>query len=115
MLVAALGLNILILVPVIRGMTRGHLDPSFGPDTVARQILICVYIAIAATSAALIRVHVLALQWAMPMTLALFGVQIACKVATVFAVGIRSPVVATNCVVVLVQCTVIAVWSGLSG
>ena len=115
MLVALLGLNILILVPVISRMGHGQMDPVFGPDTAARRILTCVYIGIAVTSAVLIGMHLLKLPWAEPMTLALFGVQIAYKFCTVVAVGMRNPVVASNCGVAVVQCAAIAVWAALPG
>lgn len=46
MLALALGLNIVILVPVLWGLAAGQMDAAFGPDTDARRILACVYAAI---------------------------------------------------------------------
>lgn len=110
MLIAALALNILILTPVIAGLAFGNMDGAFGPDTDARRILACVYVAIAVLSAALIVLHVGNAPWAVPMTLSLFAVQITYKVATVVAVGLSSPVILTNVVVVAVQCAAVAAW-----
>ena len=42
----------------------------------SRLILISIYIAIAVVSAVLIAVHLMQMDWAIPMTVALFGVQI---------------------------------------
>ncbi|WP_299551865.1 hypothetical protein [uncultured Tateyamaria sp.] len=111
MLVAALGLNLIILVPVISGLMNGTMNEAFGPDTDARRILACVYAAIALASAALITLHIGNHSWAVPMSFALFGVQITYKLATVVVVGLGSPVVLTNLVVVAVQVTAILIWS----
>lgn len=115
MLMAALGLNVLILIPVIWGMPKGAMDAAFGPDTDARRILICVYFAIALVSAALIVLHLVNQSWAVPMTLALFAVQITYKLATVLAIGGTNPVVMTNLGVVAVQVLVILSWSVARG
>lgn len=111
MLVAALALNIVILIPVILGLLSGSMDVPFGPDTDARRILTCAYGAIAFVSAGLIGLHVLGHVWAVPMTLALFSVQITYKLGTVVAVGLANPVVLTNLLVVLAQIAAIAAWS----
>ncbi|KIC51880.1 hypothetical protein [Tateyamaria sp. ANG-S1] len=115
MLVAALCLNIVILGPVILGLLSGGMDAAFGPDTDARRILTCVYIAIAAVSLGLIGLHVIGHRWAVPMTLALFSVQITYKAATALLVGLSSPVVATNLLVVAVQIGAIVAWSVARG
>ncbi|MEL7132613.1 MAG: hypothetical protein AAGK77_09380 [Pseudomonadota bacterium] len=115
MLVAPLLLNLLILVPVILGLLSSGLDDAFGPDTDARRILTCIYIAIALVSAALVVLHAVGHAWAVPMTFALFAVQITYKLATVVAVGLASPVVQTNLVVVVVQLSVIVLWSVTRG
>lgn len=111
MLALALGLNIVILVPVLWGLAAGQMDAAFGPDTDARRILACVYAAIALVSAGLIALHVAQHPWAVPMTLAVFALQISYKLGTVFVVGLSSPVVVTNLAVVAVQVVVIAAWS----
>lgn len=105
MLIAALILNVAILAPVIWSLGIGSpgMDAAFGADTHARRILTCVYGAIALASAALIALLSVAHPWAIPMTLALFGVQISYKLATVWLVGLGNPVVVTNVVVIVVQ------------
>lgn len=105
MLVAALVLNLVILVPVLWGLITEAvgMDAAFGPDGVARRILTCIYGAIALASAALIALHGAAHPWAVPMTLALFGVQMIYKLGTAWVVGLRNPVVITNVVVIVVQ------------
>ncbi|MEL6451715.1 MAG: hypothetical protein AAFQ19_10680 [Pseudomonadota bacterium] len=112
MLVAVLSLNLLILGPVIAGLLSGGAGMAviFGPDTPARMILLCVYAAIALVSAALIGLHAVGHGWAVPMTFALFAVQITYKLATVVAVGVGNPVVVTNLVVVAVQVIAIAAY-----
>ena len=104
MLVAALILNLIILVPLVFALTSGHakMDAAFGPDSDARRILTCVYAAIGVISADLIALHLINHHWAVPMTVALFAVQLTYKLATVAAVGRASPVVVTNMVVVAV-------------
>ncbi|WP_299208593.1 hypothetical protein [uncultured Tateyamaria sp.] len=115
MLVAALGLNLVILIPVITGLMNGTMDSAFGPDTDARRILKCVYFGIAVTSAALIVLNVVNHPWAVPMTFALFGVQISYKLASAVVVGVASPVILTNLFVLIVQVAVILAWSVTGG
>lgn len=113
MLLAALILNIAILVPVIWSLVNGAagMDAAFGPVTDARRILTCVYGAIGLCSAALIALHSLAHPWAIPMTIALFAVQITYKSATVWVVGPAHPVVIANMVVIVVQFSaVVTAW-----
>ncbi|MEM6760346.1 MAG: hypothetical protein AAF601_12790 [Pseudomonadota bacterium] len=114
MLTFTLAVNIAILVPVIFGLALGNMDDAFGPATDARRILACVYFAIAVLSAVLIALHLGKHSWALPMTLALFAMQIAYKLATVATIGLGSPVVVTNLAVVALQLTVIATlwWHG---
>ncbi|MEL6885885.1 MAG: hypothetical protein AAFP87_15340 [Pseudomonadota bacterium] len=109
MLIAALMLNLLILVPLVVslvGQSTG-MEAAFGQTTDARRILTCVYGAIAALSAALIWLHLASHSWAVPMTVTLFAVQITYKLATVPMVGLGSPVVMTNLLVVAVQVVVL--------
>ncbi|MEL7099809.1 MAG: hypothetical protein AAGM84_13340 [Pseudomonadota bacterium] len=110
MLPAALGLNLLILLPLCFALlTRGAgMDQSFGPVTDARLILTCVYMAIAVASAGLLAAHWMGVSWAVPATLSLFAVQIIYKLLTAVLVGLSSPVVVTNLVVVAVQLAAIA-------
>lgn len=110
MLIALLALNIFVLGPVISLLVAGStgMEAAFGPDTTARRILICVYGSIALTSVGLILMHVAGHAWAVPMTLALFAVQITYKLGTVFLVGIINPVVVTNLFVVALQVCAVA-------
>ena len=105
MLVSALVFNILILGPVVWSLGSGGagIDSAFGPDGAARRILTCVYSAIGLASGILIALHAIGHGWAVPMTLALFGIQISYKLGTVWAVGLGNPVVITNLLVVGVQ------------
>lgn len=110
MLSAALILNLLILVPVVTGLIgqSAGMDAAFGPLTDARRILTCIYGAIAVVSAALLWLHAIDHDWAVPMTVALFAVQITYKLATGVGVGVASPVVVTNLFVVAVQLAALA-------
>jgi hypothetical protein len=101
----ALAFNIVVLVPVISAIMVGlpQTEQSFGPITEGRLILTSIYMAIAVVSAALIAMHLKRLAWAMPMSVALFAVQITYKLITVPMVGPANPVVISNLVVVVVQ------------
>lgn len=115
MLIAALVLNLVILIPLVAALLTGSagMDASFGTVTDARRILTCIYAAIAVVSAGLIALHVIEHPRALPMTVALFAVQITYKLTTVPMVGLASPVVVTNLVVVAVQVGVLlALWRG---
>ena len=111
MLIAALIFNLVVLLPVLVALATAHpgMEAAFGPDTDARRILTCLYAAIAMMSAVLIALHVAQHVWAVPMTVALFAVQITYKLATVAVVGLSSPVVLTNLAVVAVHLTALAV------
>ena len=113
MLVGALVLNIVILAPLVWSLSAraSGMDATFGAMTDARRILTCVYAAIGMVSAMLVGLHVVGHAWAVPMTFALFAVQITYKMATLFAVGITSPVVVTNLLVVAVQIGAILIYS----
>ncbi len=110
MLIAALVLNLLILVPLVSAllMERPGMIEVFGPVTDARLILTSVYLSIGVVSCVLIAAHLARADWAIPATLALFAVQITYKLSTVLLVGVASPVVVTNLAVVAVQCVAIA-------
>ena len=111
----ALALNIIVLVPVLAVLVLG-LPPAergFGPLGAARLILTAIYIAIAVVSAALIALHLKHLAWAMPMSVALFAVQVTYKLITVPLVGLSNPVVITNLGVAAVQIFALAMlWRG---
>ena len=110
MLIAVLALNLVILVPLVAAMLAGTsaMEATFGPVTDARRILTCIYAAIAVVSAGLIWIHTTGRSWAVPMTVALFAVQITYKLATAPIVGLNSPVVITNLIVVAVQIAALA-------
>ena len=110
MLIATLFLNLLILMPLVWVMLSapGSLDRVFGTQSDARNILTCVYASIALVSAGLIAALWRDLEWAVPATLALFAVQISYKSATLILVGLQSPIVQTNLLVVVVQMIAIA-------
>lgn len=111
MLIAALSLNLLILVPLLGSLfaERAGMEAAFGPLTDARLILTAVYLAIALVSAGLIAALLAGHPWAVPMTVALFAVQITYKLATVPLVGLHSPVVMTNLGIVAIQIAALAV------
>ncbi|MEX0308884.1 MAG: hypothetical protein AB3N17_01425 [Tateyamaria sp.] len=111
MLQVGLILNVLILGPVVWALVHSGMEGPFGPATDARRILTCVYAAIGLVSVALFALHLSLHEWAVPMTLALFAVQITYKLLTVPVVGVSNPVVATNLLVVAVQITAVAIWS----
>lgn len=107
----ALAINIVVLTPVISVLLLG-LSPAekgFGAVTDARLILTAIYISIALASAAIIVLHLKGLAWAMPMSVALFAVQITYKLFTVPMVGLSSPVVITNLGVVAVQALALSI------
>lgn len=114
MLVAALILNVAVLVPIVGLLIAESpaMDKVYGPATQGRAILACIYGAICAISAALIAAHLLGLQWAVPMTVGLFAVQITYKLATAPAVGLGNPVVLSNLAIVAFQVAALAtlVW-----
>ena len=111
MMLAALILNLIILAPLVFALLSGAagMDAAFGARTDARLILTCVYAAIGVVSTGLIALHLAQHAWAIPMTVALFSVQIVYKLGTVVLVGLQSPVVITNLIVVTVQAVALAV------
>jgi len=114
----ALAFNIIVLVPVVSVLMLDltAAGRGFGLLTDGRLILTSIYMAIAIISAALIVMHVKRLTWAMPMSVALFAVQITYKLITVPMVGLSNPVVISNIVVVAVQVVALTnLWRGLRG
>ena len=98
------GVNVVVLLLVLRGLAAGDaaMDGAYGPDTPARRILACLYLAIllaslaALVSAAFAKLEgeaFAAFAWA---SVALFAVQVVYKVATAAAVGLANPVVVAN-------------------
>lgn len=96
----SLGLNIAVLVPVCGSLLlrAAWCDEAYGPPTPARGILLSVYLAILAASAALL---------VLPRgdaVVALLAVQIVYKLTTPFTVGtLRNPVVASNLAIATVH------------
>jgi hypothetical protein len=108
LIVASLGLNILVLVPVCFGLlTKADWTLSaYGPDSAARGILLSVYMAILLCSAGLLFKPIPA------MVAALLLVQIVYKVMTPFTVGsFSNPVVMSNLGIAAFHCiTLWAIW-----
>lgn len=98
MLIAALILNLIVLVPLLLafGFQPAAIDQIYGPKTDARGILLCLYVAIAVTSAALIFLWLTGSPHAKNWTQTLLAMQVLYKLMTVYVIGLHSPVVATN-------------------
>ncbi len=105
LIISALLLNVLVLAPVVSVLLLGATaaETGFGAVTDGRLILTSVYIAIGVVSLGLIAMHLRRMAWALPMSVALFSVQITYKLITVPMVGISNPVVITNLLIVVVQ------------
>lgn len=104
MLIISLGLNILVLVPVLAALAAngGAAAHAWGADTPARRILSAVYAAILIASAGLLALHLLAhdiLPWAQ----ALFAIQIVYKLLSAPLAGLRNPVVLSNLAIAAVH------------
>ena len=71
--------NVLILVPIVAGLALRvqRLDWVFGPDTTARQILLCLYATILVASAGALWAGPGA--WSVPLAWGLFGAQVLYK------------------------------------
>ena len=84
MFIAALILNIVVLLPVLIwiGQDTASAERAYGRDTQARRILTCIYIAIAMASAGLLGAHMLGNPDAHSWTQALLGVQVFYKLLT---------------------------------
>ncbi len=103
--------NLAVLLPLLLAFTvaAGRMDAVFGPATDARAILVCIYFAIAVVSAAGLGLIVTGRRdLAVQIAVSLFIVQIIYKLATVYAVGLASPVVVTNLVVVVIHTATLA-------
>ena len=106
MLTLSLVLNAVIVFPVSIALfqDRPGMEAAFGAQSDARSILASVYLAIGLVSAAAIAG--LAAGWGeiiRPMAIGLLTMQIVYKIITVWSVGLASPVVQTNLLVVLVH------------
>ena len=110
MIIASLGLNIVVLVPVCLGLlTKAPWTISaYGADTPARAILVAMYAAILICSAGLL------VRPIPTMVATLLVVQIVYKVMTPFTVGsFGHPVVLSNLAIAGFHCiTVWAIWRG---
>lgn len=108
MVAISLALNILVLVPVASSLLLqlSWTEAAYGPRTPARGILLSIYLAILALSAALLFVP------RPELVLPLLGVQILYKVTTPFTVGsMRNPVVVSNLGIAAVHAvTVWTIW-----
>lgn len=109
MLIAALMLNVTVLMPILVLLARGSaaMGAVYGPDTPARRILICVYGAITMGSAALVVVLTLEVPGAHDWTRALLAGQILYKGMTVPALGLGHPVVRVNLGIAMVHAMIL--------
>jgi len=112
LMIGALGLNVIILAPVVAGILSGWpFNPmALGAKTPGLMVLASIYASIALVSAFLIYLHLRQMAWAVPMTLAMFAVQITYKAITVPLVGLANPVVLANVLVIFVQAFVLAIF-----
>ncbi|WP_066528827.1 hypothetical protein [Erythrobacter sp. CCH5-A1] len=108
MITLSLLLNIAVLVPVTGSImaNAGWVAGAYGPPSPARGILLAVYLAILAGSAALLWKPVPA------MVAALLLVQIAYKLMTPFTVGtLANPVVLSNLAIAACHAlTLVTIW-----
>lgn len=108
MIALSLLLNIAVLVPVTGSIVAnaGWVEAAYGPPSPARGILLAVYLAILAGSAALLWKPVPA------MVAALLLVQIAYKLMTPFTVGtLANPVVLSNLAIAAFHAvTLVTIW-----
>ena len=106
--------NLLVLIPLLSAfaLQPANMDTVFGPVTDARRILVCLYATIAIASiAGLLLLGMGETALATQIGLTLFALQITYKLLTVPLVGLSSPVVFTNLVVVAIHgATLITVW-----
>lgn len=98
MLIAALILNLTVLVPLLTLLSRDAASMSvvYGPDTAARRILACLYGVIALASAGLVGLVIQDFPGAVVWTQGLLAIQILYKLATLPVVGPRNAVVRAN-------------------
>ncbi|MFC5380467.1 hypothetical protein [Aquipuribacter nitratireducens] len=112
--VVSLVLNVLVLVPVTGSLLLGARWPAgaYGERTPARDILLAIYLAILAGSAALLVTVLVAsrrLPDLEPAVLALLGLQVVYKVLSGVTVrDLRNPVVLSNLGIAVVHSVTIA-------
>ena len=111
MLTLSLALNALVLIPVLLAIRADipRLAAALGPDTPARRILACIYLAIMLASAALLVGLWSGAEAAVPMAQALLAIQVIYKLATAVAVGLKNPVVLANLAIAALHATTLAV------
>ncbi|KNG94288.1 hypothetical protein [Pseudaestuariivita atlantica] len=112
-LIAAMIVNLLVLIPVLLFAARGQrADAVFGPDTPARRILFSMYAAIAGVSAGLLALAALQSMPALaPATIAIMCLQIVYKSLTLPWLGLSHPVAATNLAVTLFHALALGAWA----
>ena len=108
MIVVSLILNVVVLIPVAASLVwrAGWTIQSFGERTPARDILLCVYLAILAASVALlVAVAAPHANWVNGAVVALLAVQVLYKITTAVAVrrSLRNPVVLSNLGIAIVH------------
>lgn len=114
MLVLSLLLNVVVLVPVVAGLTTGATwaARAYGTPSPARSILLAVYLAILGGSVALLLILAVVGPGAalLGAAIALLALQIVYKVLTVATVRdrLRNPVVASNLAIAVVHAVTLA-------
>ena len=105
LIIAALLLNIAVLIPVCFGLLSDApwAIESYGAKTAARDILLAVYFAIAVLSAVLLMVR------DPKLIAALLMVQVIYKFSTVVTVGLTHPVVSANLMIAVFHSMVLLV------
>lgn len=104
--------NLGVLALVIPSLWTGNagMTAAFGPETTARQILLCVYAAIwLASAVGLALLGIDRLDAAVSLAIGLFAIQVIYKGLTVVTIGLASPVVATNVPIAVLHAATLAV------
>lgn len=105
MMFVSLIVNVVVLVPVIWGLSTGAQDVAFGVDTPARRILVAVYAAILILSALL-------LAWPAARSAlgpGLLAVQVVYKLLTAPLLGVGHPVAMANLGIAALHAVTLAV------
>ena len=92
---------VVTIIPYLIWRNRPEMTAVYGPDSPARRILVCLYgtIALASAAALVAQFGAGVPEISRSIALVMFPLQIVYKVATVFAVGLRNPVVVSNVII----------------
>jgi hypothetical protein len=102
---------VVTIIPLMILRNAPAMTAVYGPDTPARRILACLYATIAAASAAALTAQFVFRQpdFSIQSAWVPFPLQIAYKLATVPAVGLRNPVVISNLAIAVLHAMSLAV------